>query len=475
MAFAPEPAARFRHHRSLRWQVMAAVIAINLCAALIALVVVVANARRATQAEMLSSLAVTERLVQDSIERAVAQGADADTLARLPQHLGTFRHVRLRIESADGRVVDVPANPDGHDPVADDRDEVPGWFAALVTVAHTERAFPVVVDGRTLGQIVVAGEASDEIEEVWEDMSALALLALGVNLAILCALYVVLGRLLMPLRTLSAGLSELEAGRFEHRLPMPNVREFAVIIDRFNALGAALKLARDDNLRLNERLIRVQDDERREIASELHDELGPCVFGLRANLESLGRISAQAEPALARRIGERSATMVEIVDRIQGLNRRLLRRIRPMALGHVPLAAVIADLVADFENHAPDRLFRLTLEGLAERYGDCIDLTVYRCIQETVTNALRHGGARNIAIEARGGDTEIVLVILDDGSGFDPNAARGFGLIGIEERISVLGGAWRIQPSPPRGTRVSITIPISAGETGARTQERASA
>ncbi|MCJ8144044.1 histidine kinase [Ancylobacter sp. A5.8] len=474
MAFVPGPASGFPRHRSLRWQVMTAVIAINLCAALVALVVVIANARRATEAEILSSLAVAERLVQDRVERVTSEGAGSDALARLPLHLGGVRHVRLRIESADGRVIDVPSTADEGEHAADER-EVPGWFTALITVARPERAFPVVADGRMLGRVVVAGEASDEIEEVWEDMSALALLAVAVNLAILAALYVVLGRLLMPLKTLSAGLSELEAGRFEHRLPTPSVRELAMITDRFNALGAALKLARDDNAQLNERLIRVQDDERREIASELHDELGPCVFGLRANLESLVRLSARAEPELARRIGERSATMVEIIDRIQGLNRRLLRRIRPMALGHVPLAAVIADLVADFESHAPDRQFQLSTEGLVERYGDCIDLTVYRCIQEAATNALRHGGARNISIEAKSEDGRIALLIADDGSGFEPGALPGYGLIGIEERISVLGGNWRITPNQPRGTRVSISIPTPAGDAGATNRKRASA
>lgn len=472
MAFAPETTSLYRRQRSLRWQVMAAVIAINLCAALIALVVVIANARRATEAEMLSSLAVAERLVEERVERATSQGAGPDTLTQLSLHLGSVRHVRLRIEAADGRVIDVAAI-DAQQREVDEQD-VPDWFATLVTVARTERSFPVVADGQMLGRVVVAGEAADEIEEVWQDMSALALLAVAVNLAMLSALYFVLGRLLMPLKTLSLGLSELEAGRLEHRLPVPGVREFAVITDRFNALGAALRLARDDNAQLNARLIRVQDDERREIASELHDELGPCVFGLRANLESLNRLSERAEPDLARRIAERSATMVEIIDRIQGLNRRLLRRIRPMALGHVPLAAVIADLVADFESHAPDRHFHLVTEGLAERYGDCIDLTVYRCIQEAVTNALRHGGAQNISVKAKGGEAGVALVIADDGSGFDPSATPGFGLIGIEERISVLGGAWRITANLPHGSRVSITIPLSAGETGIN-QERASA
>ncbi|MDF2999829.1 MAG: integral rane sensor signal transduction histidine kinase, partial [Xanthobacteraceae bacterium] len=141
----------------------------------------------------------------------------------------------------------------------------------------------------------------------------------------------------------------------------------------------------------------------------------------------------------------------------------------PMALGHVPLAAVIADLVADFESHSPGRHIRLAADGLAERYGDSIDITVYRCVQEAVTNALRHGDAENITIElvADRGTGRLSLVIEDDGAGMPPETVPGFGLIGIEERIGALGGSWRIRSATPRGTRVEISIPATA-EAGGR-------
>ena len=462
-AAPPPPSFGLWQRRSLRWQVLAAIVAINLCAALVAVVVIIANARRATEAEMLSSLAVAERFVQETVERLASEQGTTSSLAQLPLHISGLRHVRIRIEDRAGTALDIaPAESEPHE------GEVPGWFTWLVSAEGQEIVVPIVENGATVGQVRVAGEASDEIAEVWEDMSDLALLAAAVNIAILAALYLVLGRLLMPLRTLSAGLSELEAGRFEHRLDPPRIRELAVIAERFNALGAALKAAREDNGRLNERLVSVQDDERRQIASDLHDELGPCVFGLRANLESIERLAARAEPALGQRMGERIATMTEILDRIQGLNRRLLRKIRPMALGHVPLAAVLADLVADFENHSPGRRITLSAEGLAERYGDSVDITLYRCIQEAVTNALRHGAARNIAIRLRADRRagRIDLAIEDDGTGIAAGAPHGFGLIGMEERISALGGTWRILPVVPSGTRIEVTIPAQPYQFG---------
>ncbi|MBS9476373.1 histidine kinase [Ancylobacter sp. VKM B-3255] len=457
------------NRRSLRWQVMAAVVAINLCAALAAMAVTIVNARRATEVEISSSLAIAERFVDETLERLAGQAGGAASLQQLPLHVSGLRHVRIRIEDAQGRVIDVAPGAGEAD---DDEDggEVPEWFAALVRVAPEGRDMPVVEGGQVVGHVRVVGEAADEIAEVWHDSSALALLMLVVNIVVLGALYLVLGRLLAPLQALAGGLDELCEGRFGHRVPVPQVRELALIATRFNALGAALKQARDDNERLNERIITVQDDERRQIAADLHDELGPCLFGLRANLESVHRLSARAEPELAGRIGERTATMAEILDRVQHLNRRLLRKIRPMALGHVPLATVIAGLIADFERHSPGRRLRLSVEGLEERYADSVELTVYRCIQEAVTNALRHGDAEQINVRLRAVGDEaapegraLVLSIEDDGIGMAPDAAPGFGLIGMGERLSALGGHWRIGPASPRGTRVEMTVPVRMG------------
>ncbi|QFR33753.1 ATP-binding protein [Ancylobacter sp. TS-1] len=478
-AFVPAPPGppaagfSFWHRRSLRWQMMAAVIAINLGAALLALVVIIANARRATEVEMNASLVVAERFVEETVERLAGTQDAATSLKQLPLHVSGLRHVRIRIEDAQGNAVElVPSSGEGAGEEDEHEAEVPGWFAALVAVEGARRDIPVTENGLVIGNVRLVGEASDETAEVWNDTSDLALLALAVNIAVLGALYLVLGRLLMPLRTLSAGLSELEAGRFEHRLPLPKVRELAVIADRFNALGAALDSAREDNARLNEDIIHIQDEERRQIAADLHDELGPCLFGLRANLESIERLAGRTEPELGRRIGERAGTMADILDRVQDLNRRLLRKIRPMALGHVPLAALIADLLAEFERHSPGRTFALSADGLAERYGDSVDITVYRCIQEAVTNALRHGGARHIAVslhvDLRAG--RLHLVVEDDGLGVPAGAARGYGLLGIEERVGALGGSWRLVPARPSGTRVEMSVPLR-GEAGARPAE----
>ncbi len=466
-------ARRLWRARSLRFQVLAVFVAINVLAAIGASALVIANARRATNVEMAASLAIAARFVESTVQRISAREGASASLEQLPFHIGGLRHVRIRIETATGRSTEVAPNADsraeGDDETADPaRDsavaQVPAWFVRLVDIPPMEREIPIHEGVTRLGQVIITGVSADEIAEVWEDMSDLAALAGAVNLVILAALYLALGRLFAPLRDLAAGFGALEAGDYRHRLPPPRVREFGALTRRFNALAVTLQAAQDDTARLNRRLVTAQDDERRRVAADLHDELGPCLFGVRANLDSIARLAAGTE--LRERLRERAADASAIVDRMQTLNRRLLRSLRPMALGHVPLCDLIADLVADFERSAPDHRFTLEAGDPGRVHEEGVGLTVYRCAQEAITNAVRHAGASHVAVrleDIAGADGPwLRLTVEDDGVGFRPDTAAGYGLVGIEERVAALGGRWRIAAGTP-GTRVEFELPAEAG------------
>ena len=114
----------------------------------------------------------------------------------------------------------------------------------------------------------------------------------------------------------------------------------------------------------------------------------------RPNLEDAGR----------RRITECVREMLTVIEHMQAMNRSLLNRLRPMALGHVPLENMLSELVRDRARQHPDIAFSFSGERLSDSYGDSVDLTIYRCIQESVTNAIKHANAKRIEvvpIEAR--------------------------------------------------------------------------
>jgi two-component system sensor histidine kinase UhpB len=134
-----------------------------------------------------------------------------------------------------------------------------------------------------------------------------------------------------------------------------------------------------------------------------------------------------------------------------------------MALGHVPLPALVTRLVQDRAREHPQINFRLDAANLATTYGDTIDLTIYRCVQESLTNAIRHAAAKQVVVTA--GETtnmsQLVLKITDDGQGIGADAPRGLGVAGMEERIRALGGQFAIEPRPGGGTVVHAVIPLA--------------
>jgi two-component system sensor histidine kinase UhpB len=153
--------------------------------------------------------------------------------------------------------------------------------------------------------------------------------------------------------------------------------------------------------------------------------------------------------------------MLAIIDRLQGINRGLLNRLRPMALGNVPLGDLLAEVVRERARQHAELRIGFVSNARRDSYGDVIDLTVYRCIQEGLTNAIRHARARRIDIALNESAGTLTLRIEDDGRGIDPAAPPGHGLRGMQERVRALSGACMIDSRSERGTRIVIDIPIA--------------
>src|SRR5262245_62042787 len=198
-------------------------------------------------------------------------------------------------------------------------------------------------------------------------------------------LYLLFGRVLGPLTGVTRGLADLEQRNYRVRLERLRAKELAAITDRFNALAQALDAVRAENETLNHRLITAQDDERRRTALELHDEVGPSLFGLKANTASIANATAELPEPAARKITERVRDLQAIIEHLQGINRGMLNRLRPMALGHVPLQKILSELVAERARQLPQIDFTFSADKLLPSYGDSIDLTIYRCVQEGLT------------------------------------------------------------------------------------------
>lgn len=457
----------------IRTQLLVAIALVCMMAAIIASVLAVYRANDRARVEVHATLEIAERLITETVRGLPADAAPELAVQYVGQQLRYFRHVETSFVDTSGHtsVIVEPPMPGIEDAV----ERAPQWFERLVLSEPERRNVPVTVAGRTIGKFVVTGKPTDEIAEVWSDLSEVSLVA-GIVVALMFAmLYWVVGRVLKPLETFSGGLKELEAGHYGTRLTKPGVRELEPMANSFNALAGALGAATAENRDLLRHLISVQEDERRQIATELHDEAGPCLFGITANAGSLFSLLNNLDEALREKGTERLHAILASADRLKTLNRSRLKSLRPIAIGRVSLEELLTDLMAEFQKRHPEASFFLAVEPIAPSYGEAVDLTIYRCLQQGVTNALQHGSARNIDAQVLSRERqdeaghELVLTMTDDGIGVPARTPVGFGLSAMRERVIAVDGTCAITRAEPKGTTIAITIPVpEAGEPAAR-------
>jgi two-component system, NarL family, sensor histidine kinase UhpB len=428
--------------------------------------VTIFHARKATHIEINAALELAEALVRDAIPLVQQSNSPDRALASIPDQVGSVRHVRISVMSdASSRSLSPQKSRKDSRP-SETRAAAPGWFARLIAPPLESREVPVFVNEKQLGSIVISSAPGDEIAEVWENATSLAEVALLSGIASIVILYILFGRVLAPLRSLAEGLRDLGLNEYDVRLPQSKTRELAIIAERFNSLAAALESMTAKNRKLSTRLITVQDDERRQTALNLHDEVGPYLFGLKANATSIANSSKGTVAEV------RAREMLDMIDALQAINRSVLNRLRPMALGHVPLGDLLSSLIAERARQFPDMSIAYSSNGLFNSYGESIDVTLYRCVQESLTNVIRHAKAQQARVTlAHESDlspgkltfSRLILTIADDGCGIKSPATKGLGIQGMQERVEALGGNCQIEGASAHGTTVRIEIPLPSG------------
>ena len=209
------------------------------------------------------------------------------------------------------------------------------------------------------------------------------------------------------------------------------------------------------NRELSQQLLGVQENERRLLARELHDELGQHCHAIRIEAAFLQRTddTEQARAAVLRA----AATAETLVGNV----RSLLRRLRPAELDELGLGAALQALCEAWEAHSGVAcIFRHA--GALEGLGESIDTALYRVTQEALTNVLRHAQAGQVRIHLeRSVPSRIELRIEDDGRGFDTHLdTQGLGLLGAGERAAALGGSLQVDSAPGQGTKLRLRIPV---------------
>lgn len=215
----------------------------------------------------------------------------------------------------------------------------------------------------------------------------------------------------------------------------------------------------EQNRRLTHLIQRHIEDERRSLARELHDELGQYVTAIKTFAVGIANKTKTQMPD----IEANAQTIVAAANHIYDGIHNIIRQLRPGSLDNLGLSETLRDAVANWQAQNPHIAFSLNLSGKFDALGETLNINLYRIIQESVTNALRHAQAKSIDIKLTITKTdELQMIIKDDGKGMDINTVdqtNHFGLLGMRERAQALHGSFNLDSAPKRGTTIYINIP----------------
>ncbi|SDP37982.1 HAMP domain-containing protein [Filomicrobium insigne] len=339
----------------------------------------------------------------------------------------------------------------------------PKWFNnfyKFLTSDQLTGSRSVTYRGTHRGTIVVAYDPVAMAANAWSTIAPLLSLSAAL-IAVLCLVtYLVVGRALRPAKEILAGLNRLGRGDLTCRLPSFRLAELDRISEVFNTLSEELSKATSDRAELARRLVDAQEQERRHIARELHDEIAQKLAAFNALAASI-RTSAQNDaPVLV----EEAKKLEEMASGLMKSVRLTLTYLRPQEIDDLGLIQSLRALVEQHNRSALGRTkYSIETDGDVENLRAETSAHVYRIIQEALTNASKHANARmvKVLLSRVGGNGQegVRLSVIDDGTGpmhDERTSLAGSGLIGMRERVFALSGKFTAGPLPSGGFGLQV-------------------
>lgn len=419
------------------------------------------NARQNTEAEVKSA----EKLVLYLFDTAILNN-DKLTQKQIEkhtfnlQHLQHMRHIKIELTNEYGDVVD-----SNHLSKNEATDEAPRWFKALLnrfTPPWSPSIRTLEYQGKVLGKLIITPDPDYEYAEKWKQLIELLTLIsvffVLVNLSVIWAV----AQALKPTERILSALNALEEGKLDTRLPQFNAPELAPIGDKFNHMIAKLELSIRQNHKLTHELISLQEQERKSLARDLHDEFGQCLTAINTDASIILKASDKKYPELRDSALAISQLSRHLTDMVTGL----LQQLRPGLLEELGLQAALDELVTTWKSRHKEVKCDVSITPIHEVLEEAKGITLYRLTQECLTNITKHSNATVVDIQLfykrKSQQEGLQLIVKDNGQGFNLTNTIGFGLPGMRERVEGLNGDLIINTTLGEGTEINAWIPIQS-------------
>lgn len=433
---------------SLRYQISIRILLISLCILLLGGAIGIWQARQSVSKEVDSSVNLALQLIKIGIGNSKTH--QTDWLSRLSS-LEQTRHLKIQLKKSTGEIVNL-----SHQPALDKQEDTPPeWFVNLVVSAYPKVEYPVdTFDNKGL-ILIIQANPMDEIAEVWQESVAFFNSLLLLVALTFLSVHMVFNKTLLAIHSIVEHLKGIETGDYQKKLPEFSTQEYNQIAAAINHMTDVLDNTEQQNRALTQHSLEIQEEERQRLSQELHDEFG----------QSLTAIKVMAATAAHEKVDteKTTASIITICDHLMTVVRSMMTQLHPLILTDLGLQATLEDLLHHWEVRNEPTVFILECDDQVDQLDRTIVIQVFRVIQESLTNIIRHAEASQvrISLQIKPDPDTLLLSISDDGQGCDLDQLNsGFGLRGMEERIKLLGGHFKIHSEANKGMKITAQVPL---------------
>ena len=419
----------------------------------------ISHARNSVHSEVESSTQLALQLIQAASAFMLPNSDEQKQVKFLRKltELDTIRHIHIEIRSPTD--VLIPAE----DNILFLKSDAPRWFISLVQPPATEIRRWLYTPVTTPIDILIKPDPLDEIHESWiETRNILIFLSIFIILVNIL-IYIAIGLYLSPIEKILDGLSSIKKGNYKLKLPHFRLPELEKISQQFNHMTQVLLETKARNQLLTKRSLEIQEEERRNLSQELHDELGQTITAIKAVAVSISNKTTLEK----RYINSSVKTIVEYSDHVYQVAKNMMHRLRPSVLDEFGLVKALQNMIDEWNDNQDNIFCDFTFLDVPTDLSESLKINIYRIIQESLTNILKHSNASQVTVaikKDRLDNTErINLKIEDNGIGIDQDKIiPGFGLLGMKERVEMNGGIFEFESSTGNGVKINIFVPIKS-------------
>lgn len=341
----------------------------------------------------------------------------------------------------------------------DEAPTVVRWALARVVSPETKYGSLIeVYPGVVVGELSIMPNLDNEAWALWSQIRVVFGMTVGI-LLLNFLIYLPVRRVLRPTEQILGVIGRMQAGDIAARMPRPGLRELRRIAVGFDHLADRLQTTLSEQRRLAQRLISAREQERRRLAHDLHDEFGQLLASIAADSAFLATRLRTRDPELLAAVQSISSVTAQMMEGLQGI----LSQLRPQGLDEFGLRAGLVHLIDGWRRRLGDCRLELNISGEIDDLPDDLSVSLYRIVQESLTNALRHGAPECVLVHLVRETNRCAVSIEDDGAGATPSPGRSrLGVLGMKERVAALGGSFSMTRRNPRGVRVLAEFPAEA-------------